>query len=190
LAEPPRCSLPDSASSQATLIDNGTFTTDDVSGLDWLDMSFTDGLSYNQVDLALGAGGTLAGWRFATTAEFDALIFQAVGGSPVDYLHPSQFTQMVNLINLMEPTYADLDFAFAVGYVDSTGLTVADARQFGYDEPDGYYRPASDNTWDAPFNTASALAGAFLVRSSLPEPSTALLMLVGLGVAVTVRERV
>ena len=45
------------------LIDNGTFTTDDVSGLDWLDFSFTDGQAYDSAE-------TLnPGWRHATNSE-------------------------------------------------------------------------------------------------------------------------
>lgn len=51
----------------AELIDHGTFTKDDVSGLDWLDLSVTAGQSYNT---------TLTsnpGWRHATNAEVEDL---------------------------------------------------------------------------------------------------------------------
>jgi len=45
----------------ADIIDAGTYTTDEASGLDWLDMVFTDGSSYNQTVVDIGAGGSLEG---------------------------------------------------------------------------------------------------------------------------------
>lgn len=48
--------LSGSASANAILVDNEDFTTDTRTGLDWLDMSFTDGYSYNEV-LGLITGG-------------------------------------------------------------------------------------------------------------------------------------
>src|SRR5215470_2641662 len=51
----------------ATLIDQGTFTTDTATGLDWLDVTQTQGLSYNAVTSLLGS--SLAGWQYATLAQ-------------------------------------------------------------------------------------------------------------------------
>ena len=51
-----------------------TITRDTDTGLDWLDVTVTRGLSYNQVTAELGAGGTYEGYRYATMAELDALI--------------------------------------------------------------------------------------------------------------------
>ncbi len=59
------------SSAQAALIDNGTFTTDDISSLDWLDLnvtsntSVTDALSQN------------SGWRLPTNAEVEGLFASA-----------------------------------------------------------------------------------------------------------------
>jgi hypothetical protein len=70
-----------------TVIDNSDFSTDTATGLDWLDVTKTRGLSWNAVNAATlpGASATtvtnadgdmvdLAGWRFATGAEFDELV--------------------------------------------------------------------------------------------------------------------
>ena len=54
----------------ATLIDNGDYTTDTVSGLDWLDWTKT--LNYTQSE-ALDEY-SVAGWRIATEAEAKGLI--------------------------------------------------------------------------------------------------------------------
>ena len=51
----------------AVIIDNGDFTT--VDGVDWLDMSFTDGKSYYDVLSLLESGQQLDGWRVASFAE-------------------------------------------------------------------------------------------------------------------------
>lgn len=44
-------------------------TTDTVSGLDWLDLTETNDMSYNYVSGQLGSGGQFEGFRYATPAE-------------------------------------------------------------------------------------------------------------------------
>ena len=57
-----------STSVNAALIDNGTYTTDSLSGLDWLDLTETNNQSYNQ-------SPTLnPGWRHATHTEITGLL--------------------------------------------------------------------------------------------------------------------
>lgn len=55
------------APAQGALIQNGMITTDTESGLEWLNLTETKGLSYNQAAAAFMP----AGWRFATTLEVD-----------------------------------------------------------------------------------------------------------------------
>ena len=59
---------------QAALIDNGTYTSDTESGLDWLDFSETVGLSYT-ASLAANSG-----WRLATNPEVTNLVAVAFDG--------------------------------------------------------------------------------------------------------------
>ena len=51
-----------SASVNASLIDNGVYTTDDTTGLQWLDLSSTFGLTHETAE-NFKAGG---GWRHAS----------------------------------------------------------------------------------------------------------------------------
>lgn len=60
--------------SHATIVDLGTITRDTETGLDWLDVTETRGLSYNQVTAQMGVGGAYEGWRYATASEVDLLI--------------------------------------------------------------------------------------------------------------------
>jgi len=63
-------------SSQAfgAIIDLGDYTRDTATGLDWLDLTKTRGLSFDEVSTELDFGGKYYGHRYANTAEFDQLI--------------------------------------------------------------------------------------------------------------------
>lgn len=63
----------------AAIIDNGTYTTDTQTGLDWLDVTETFQRSYNDVSSQFGVGGEFEGWRYATMDELLSLIFNASG---------------------------------------------------------------------------------------------------------------
>jgi hypothetical protein len=63
-----------SISVNAAIIDLGAITRDTDTGLDWLDVTQTSGLSYDQVTVQLGVGGDYEGFRYATLAELDQLI--------------------------------------------------------------------------------------------------------------------
>lgn len=64
---------------QASVIDNGLYTTDTESGLDWLDVTETVGMSLSDVFAQLNAGGSYEGWRYASGDEFNTLIFNYTG---------------------------------------------------------------------------------------------------------------
>lgn len=60
--------------SQSYLVDgDNKVTFDESSGLSWLKLSETQGLSINQVSAQLGAGGAFSGWRLPTGEEVEAL---------------------------------------------------------------------------------------------------------------------
>ena len=73
--------------------DDGLLTLDTATGLKWLDLTQTDlELSYNQMLVQLGPGGTFEGFRHATEAEvvtistnadIDAAAFEIVNLAPV-----------------------------------------------------------------------------------------------------------
>lgn len=63
----------------AVIIDNGHFTTDSQSGLDWLDVTESFQRSYDDVSSQFGAGGDFEGWRYATLNELIILINNATG---------------------------------------------------------------------------------------------------------------
>ena len=69
--------LASSVCANAAIIDNGNYTTDTISGLDWLDLTETTGRNYNDVyeDITNSGGDFDAGeWRYASQSEFQSLI--------------------------------------------------------------------------------------------------------------------
>jgi hypothetical protein len=58
----------------AAILDFGIYTADTDTGLYWLDVTVTSGMSFDQVSPQLGPGGQLDGWRYATAADFDQLM--------------------------------------------------------------------------------------------------------------------
>lgn len=62
---------------------DGLATLDTNSGLEWLDLTLTDGMSINQVSLELGDGGQYEGWRLATASEVHDLMRNYFG---VEYI--------------------------------------------------------------------------------------------------------
>ncbi|MCW9013131.1 MAG: hypothetical protein OQL06_05050 [Gammaproteobacteria bacterium] len=61
----------------AELIDKQKYTVDTATGLDWLDLTETQGLSYSEVSAQLEQGGQLAGWSYATQQQLNELFKNA-----------------------------------------------------------------------------------------------------------------
>ncbi|WP_145999096.1 PEP-CTERM sorting domain-containing protein [Oceanicoccus sp. KOV_DT_Chl] len=171
-----------SLSSHSAIVNLGGTTFDTATGLEWLDVTATIGLSYNQVSAQLGAGGTWQGWRYATYSELDQLI-AGFGYSPV--ITPCSLGQVYcdnslpgdnNLIETMIQTLGDTYYQYLVdenllGYYDLQaggagytygilGSTAGSAGYPGYrdigmilDQQD-YYVP-SGNPGDRPDIVAS-----------------------------------
>lgn len=98
----------------AALIDNGYFTTDDVSGLDWLDLSET-------VDMSMtAAASNNPGWRLPTYAEtvdlfnyvFDGYYHTHTNGSSSS-IDPGHY------VGLVEDTNLFIDLFGVTGTFDS-----------------------------------------------------------------------
>ena len=74
------------AGAQANIIDHGTYLSDTGTGLDWLDLTATQGQSYNSVLGSMPAGG----WHYASLADV-ATLFTDAGGTPPVQFHRQQW---------------------------------------------------------------------------------------------------
>lgn len=196
--------------SQGAIIDQGSYTTDTTSGLEWLDVTATAGMTMDDVSAQLGSGGQFHGWRYASGNELNQF-FANAGGNPSlqgDYLaHEGIVDLMISLLGdtFCEPrlkvgvscfTFSGLKFTFGLlSDLDPQGNNFVGIFQ------DHDRCPAAPNTCNgAIFNTHSfsvasnaALdgVGSYLVRSVVPvsEPFALSLVFIGLmGLAMTRRK--
>jgi hypothetical protein len=75
-----------SISAHAGLIDMGTTTLDDNTGLEWLDLTETNGMSNDDVRAEFVQGGSLEGYRYASLLEVEGFL-TAAGGTGPHYLY-------------------------------------------------------------------------------------------------------
>ena len=68
------------SSAHAAIIDNDLYTTDTITGLDWLDLSETNSISYNDIPNETVSGGIYEGWRYATYSEVSTMFSVVFNG--------------------------------------------------------------------------------------------------------------
>ncbi len=99
------CTAGLSSAASMRFIDNDTYTTDTVGGLDWLDVTITANQSFSYVSSQFGAGGLYEGWRYATAREFNFYIVPYVESfrDPVTgwIASPQGFSEVTQFASIM-----------------------------------------------------------------------------------------
>ena len=123
-----------SLSANAAIVDMGNITRDTATGLDWLDLTETNGRSYNDISSKLGAGQEFDGWRYASVTEVQVLwsnlgmsngTNESLLTSDVIY---GAFVSSVNIIGNTANTVSDF---YDYGAMGITGDTASDTEVFG-----------------------------------------------------------
>ncbi len=158
----------------AELVDNGAYTTDTVSGLDWLDLSETSGIAWSEALVEK------SGWRHATLTEVTGLFEQAFvefdtsksksEAGRGDY--PAQLDDVRAFIRLFGLTYSGKEkISFGFYKAHEGVLTIMGARE----DPADVRRPVYHviigmmfRPYDA-YSETEPLAhiGVFMVRQSV-----------------------
>ena len=168
---------------------DGLLTLDSATGLEWLDLTSTKNISPTAI---LGdAGGWIGlGFGLATSAQVSALFLNsAVGVTLTTTLVGPNFTGATNLLTLMGQTGGPPTSPRGVGWTadgPSPGnqyqpfyLTSSTPDEGTLTSPDGATTPSAD-----------LFVGNFLVRATaVPEPTTLLLLSMGLAGLVVSRKR-
>lgn len=170
----------DLISATANLIDNGTYTTDTSTGLDWLDLSATANATY------ASAESNNLGWRYATNAEVEGIFAMFFEPTFVGDANGYQLSYSVDslantslFMSLIGPTIDNDPIFYALGYyLDEDDLL----RAMGADMETGVATGIIGPEWYVNYGGSARVAyGTYLVRASVPEPGT--LALFGLGLA-------
>lgn len=94
------------SSASAAFIDSGDYLTDTDTGLDWLDVTTSLNMSYDEVSSQISAGGQFEGWRYATGDEFNTLLSSYTGVANNGYLvtYVSDDAKLDDLIQILGDT--------------------------------------------------------------------------------------
>ena len=171
-----------STSANAALIDNGDTTTDTDTGLIWLDLTETVGLSVH--DFFADTGGYLSsGWSLALGSQVDTLFVNAGVADP-NVPDPNDAAVIDLLLSLLGQT-GENDGAFGTGYADNGSGTFSLPLYWAWNN-----RPAINGSENCcyPPERAEVWLGLYLVMPTvIPLPAAVWLFgsgLIGLiGVA-------
>jgi hypothetical protein len=157
--------------SNAELIDNGSYTTDTRTNLDWLDLTETVNLTFDYVDSQLGPGGEFEGWEYADIWDIESLFDSAGGTGPYSGWSSANDGVVADLLALWGETNSTggaISSQFVTGDYNHSmpgwrywGLVYDDNPYDDYLQPwEGSTSPANSGPW----------LGHALIRSA-PEPS-------------------
>ena len=165
-------------------------TRDTANRLDWLDLTVTRNFSYNNVISRMNSGGTLEGWRYASSSEVVKL-WEQFG---VDLTQGATFratgedVAVIQASQYLGSTFCAYDcttFPYGTfGFTEDNDLQYLD----GHNMLGAYYSSPSDITQYSPIGasvqsgaTNISYAGSYLVKVS-PVPLPASFWLFGSGI--------
>ena len=161
--------------------DGWNITLDTSTNLQWLDWSLTTSRSYNDV-YAQTQGGTLDGWRYATSEEFAGLATAA--GIPASFLDatPGGTDVGFTILNSLLGDTGDVGLSSAISaWSNSPGThTIGGftSLQNGFDVPNDSFNIFNNEFLDV--NSFNLYGGSALVRVN-PVPVPASVWLFGSG---------
>lgn len=172
------------SNASAALMDSGTSMVDTTTNLEWLDLTQTQGMTLNQVQSSSLI--LTDGWVYATAAQVTTLFDNA------GFLS-------TNNVNNVGNDPAALLLLGALGCTQFCGTVNATGRGFADNGSPWFTRPnyhtsglgagaAIISLQTQNLDLADTTAGHFLIRA-IPEPSTALLMGLGLTSLAAARRR-
>lgn len=192
----------------------GAVTIDSSTNLAWLDLSITEGESFNEVSNQFGVGGIYSGYRYASPDEVYAL-FEAAQIPDINHGDPQYSSSTLALssqanaapalalIQLMGPSYQIM--VAGVSLSEMAGFSSQHVTVNGYDRiqmpyatvREGVVTQEGSQSFGEVFTVGSSLnpaesyvgVGSWLVRP-VPEPSAIAMFCVGLAlIAIAVARK-
>jgi hypothetical protein len=169
-----------SSLANATLIDNGDYSTDNESGLDWLDWTLTKDKTQAEA-LTLYSS---EGWRIATKSEALSLMDNIYGvdldSAPYNYIAMTTVADYAAKTALFESMLGS-----TTGSLSNTYATIEGVGLFGID-PGTIYGASTPLYFGATDFKSWAMGVALVKKVAVPEPAIIALFglgLVGIGLA-------
>jgi hypothetical protein len=168
------------------------YTTGSTTGLDWLDMSHSQGMSYNQVSTLMDSGETFHGWRYATVTEIVSFWNEVTGGNFAAHGQWPQYEGWADQVaGWVGYTYFETFGNYT--YAKVTGLSGTEHDSSYQVHTMLYHIPTSDDgAWTNlvyPKDIANSELASYLVRDTSPTggpapvPVPAPMLLLGSGLA-------
>jgi len=200
-----------SINSHAVLINNGGYTTDSESGLDWLDLTYTSNISYSNA-LMVAESIEDGGWTYATPEQVESLYSQIFTTysqddptswsdgsdrvSPWESVWDSTLTQAEQYFSLFgvntltyDPYVHHRKTHGLVGDAYSNVVTVYGVEAFDVwsSEQSDYINLLSDHWYGSDPDRTTPNHGTYLVRTTVvPLPPSILLFVTGLASLTTI----
>jgi hypothetical protein len=169
-----------SLTANATFVTHLSNTQIDVN-LEWLDVTETQGMSYDQIRDAYGisnSGYSISGWRFAYQSEFDELVNQyGLTNSAASSSAQAGAQDIIDGLGLTKINWNGTSIG-TIGFLDRAYHENGTFNSVNINNNGGYIWDGTWNDRDWKNNTV----GGFLVRtpSTVPVPPAFLLMGTGL----------
>lgn len=180
---------------EAGIIDHGAYLTDTGTGLDWLDLTATRGLSYNTVLGNMPAGG----WHFASLTDVSTLFTDAGGVGPYNFSGGNGSVLVegaaTSLLRSLMGDTSPLGLPGGAGLTSDVDLSVGCCGPYPNFLAMYFDLPPTTDYLLVPFgsldpNAADRSVGSFLIRTAaVPEPVTVSLFGAGLVGAAALRRR-
>ncbi|MFK5894855.1 MAG: hypothetical protein QM504_16675 [Pseudomonadota bacterium] len=176
---------------------DGLITSDTEIGLEWLDLTETVNMSYDDISSQFGTGGKFEGWRYASASE--VINLWANFGLDLSGIQNTSYSgydsKVIDAANILGRTYSSLGVPYAVEGITNTVID-------GY-----YYVTMGASLFNGSFNSkltylygeqngnlashqSSVRMGSYLVRTSpVPIPSTVWLFGSGLVSLIGIARR-
>jgi len=177
------------SSANAAIIDNGIYTTDSTSGLDWLDLTETTNKSYNYVSTQFGIAGEFEGYRYATGLELNGMIenytgIDLTGIIATSWSNDANIGGLVNLLGDNSTTTGGGGWFYSRGMTADTYNSGSETRQVFavlIDYVDLLRNDYTSSGTGINFrDEMSSNMGSFLIRESVPETSSFYLFTISL----------
>lgn len=174
----------------ATLIDRGLTTFDSSTGLSWLDLTETYGLSHDEVTVLRQSGNRLAGYRHATEPEVEQLFANAGIIGIANGSNGFNYEPVRNLVALLGTASGASTIAFGMTDYVARGTSPVASEMLALSFDDIEQTGTTGRATSTSTDFTRRIVGHYLIAATpVPSPASFGLAAIGLAVGASRRRR-